>query len=1216
MLNVRTGVQTGNFQVANSTPFLQTIADNQIQARKTGIMYNLHRHSPWLVQNNSITGLNSTDEQAIANNTWFGLRILSLGNAMGASQFVDNSVDGSGVTFIPSVGATVWNVKEDSPAFISGGTITNVTRGIQVDNFEGFGSNAGDGSHASITGVNIMPNAGGIGVRLLDSPSSTTHAKVNATVTGVTINGGAEGVKFEESVSGVVGGSITNNIISSAAVGINISKAETSLANPLSISQNTINNSSQDIGGTPTIGILLTNITGSTSPTISDNTITGPFYGYLAYNVNSDPVTTINGGTISEVMQGLAVVNTLGGPLAPSNLAISGTSMIDFEGTSVNPANNFHAGIYTFTANGTTAMNGINLSVDNVNIDGTDKPSQSSGGIYLADFSGGGTNVQAVSVTNSNIINNANRGVDARGKVDLTLTTNTLTNNGHDAFGSGGNDGFSVIAQQGATIEAENNFITLPASSNTKAFGFSLGNGPNNLITATNNSILFNNNNFAGSKSAKANAGLGLIDAPCNWWGEECLGDLQAVIEGNVNYPTWLISGVDNDPGTPGFQPAANTCIYNRPVVTNPTAVEVCSDVVINVVIPSVDNANEMITKFDISRNTLSGVSFESGANLNSPLTNQTNFDLIKVDVYNNITNATQTVEYVVTPYFGDCAGDPYSIVVNIKPEAVGVATPVDQTVCSDVSISEIVLSNSNNLANTTYSWVRDNVLNATGIPDNGSGNITGALNNITTMDQTVIFTITPISDGCAGNTFTSTIVVKPEPLGVATPLNQIVCSDVAITEIVLSNSNTLANTTYAWVRDNVLNVTGIPDNGSGNITGAFNNITTIDQTVIFTITPTTEGCVGNTFTATIVVKPEPVLVAPSSNTLCSGSNIGSIIPQDMDMPLAVQFHISKTVEAGLTVEGPEAFMGSNIVFNANYIVNDVYRNTTTDILDVIYTVTPISAEGCLGNPIEIVLYILPEPNAVPTTTIQVCSGQPYSFDLDSYILNSGINLGQVTYVYDVIKDPNVNVLSPDPAGIGFTSNNGAISNTITNFGTLPITVRYIVTPTSAYGCSGTPFIVDVVINPISSCGPTVPDLQITYFSPQNTTFLNAQTKNIIVQLNEVAGTNTVGTIQFVIAPISGYIYSYDENLSSSPVLLPPFSTSVNNSEWIATPYFGGLLMTSSTIIPANTQKKIAITITATGNINQNFINAIIFPGSGGDNNSGNNSIFSPISTN
>ena len=105
----------------------------------------------------------------------------------------------------------------------------------------------------------------------------------------------------------------------------------------------------------------------------------------------------------------------------------------------------------------------------------------------------------------------------------------------------------------------------------------------------------------------------------------------------------------------------------------------------------------------------------------------------------------------------------------------------------------------------------------------------------------------------------------------------------------------------------------------------------------------------------------------------------------------------------------------------------------------------------------------IPDPDLL--TTIQACSGELYAFDLDDFINNAGNELGQVTYVYDVTVVPDVNVLVPDPREMGAMSNDGAISNTIDNFGSQSLTVRYTVTPTSAYGCTGPEFVVDVVIN-------------------------------------------------------------------------------------------------------------------------------------------------------
>ena len=168
------------------------------------------------------------------------------------------------------------------------------------------------------------------------------------------------------------------------------------------------------------------------------------------------------------------------------------------------------------------------------------------------------------------------------------------------------------------------------------------------------------------------------------------------------------------------------------------------------------------------------------------------------------------------------------------------------------------MLTTSNNLSGTTFTWTRDNTTSVTGIAASGSGDITGTLVNITGVPQTVIFTIIPTTAGCVGTAITATIIVGAEPLAVATPSTQNQCSDVAITTIVLTTSNNLAGTTYAWTRDNTTSVTGVAASGTGDISGTLTNATNVPQTVIFTITPTSAGlCVGTAITATVIIAPK-----------------------------------------------------------------------------------------------------------------------------------------------------------------------------------------------------------------------------------------------------------------------------------------------------------------------------------------------------------------------
>src|SRR5674476_1686932 len=118
-----------------------------------------------------------------------------------------------------------------------------------------------------------------------------------------------------------------------------------------------------------------------------------------------------------------------------------------------------------------------------------------------------------------------------------------------------------------------------------------------------------------------------------------------------------------------------------------------------------------------------------------------------------------------------------------------------------------------------------------------------------------------------------ATELAHPEPIAVATPASQTICSKGTITPIVLTTSNGMnAVTTYAWTRDNNVNVTGMAARGTGDNSGTVRNLTGTDQTVTFTIIPTSgNGCAGDAITATVLVHPEPIAVAtPASQTICS----------------------------------------------------------------------------------------------------------------------------------------------------------------------------------------------------------------------------------------------------------------------------------------------------------------------------------------------------------
>ncbi len=118
---------------------------------------------------------------------------------------------------------------------------------------------------------------------------------------------------------------------------------------------------------------------------------------------------------------------------------------------------------------------------------------------------------------------------------------------------------------------------------------------------------------------------------------------------------------------------------------------------------------------------------------------------------------------------------------------------------------------------------------------------------------------------------------VLPKPVITATPASQTLCSG-PITTIVLTSD--VPGTTYTWTRDNLVNVTGIAANGTGDISGTLTNNTTTPQTVTFTITGmTADGCFSDPITATVDVQAVPTITCPANIIVSNDVNqCGAIV--------------------------------------------------------------------------------------------------------------------------------------------------------------------------------------------------------------------------------------------------------------------------------------------------------------------------------------------------
>jgi hypothetical protein len=312
----------------------------------------------------------------------------------------------------------------------------------------------------------------------------------------------------------------------------------------------------------PTTGIALTAASGTEAVVLQNNHISDAFYGYGLFAVNAGTLparTTVRGGTFTNLMQGVAVTNTLDGvTYLPSTVGVEDLSMSSFTGDHpAIAAANFHSGVYAFTGGATTSAV-VDVFIEDVSVSNTGKTSQASAGLYFADFSSGaGNRINAV-VNRADVLDNKNRGVQARGaNAKLTVTNSEIRRNGGDPYGLGGNDGFGVYAGVGADVTLSNNYIQNPMTQvGYQVTALFIGVAPAAKITAYENHITRNGN---GSLTGNTYP-IAQFTATCNWWGDADIDDVDALVDGNVLFVPYLNSDADTDVAK-GFQQSPLSCV-------------------------------------------------------------------------------------------------------------------------------------------------------------------------------------------------------------------------------------------------------------------------------------------------------------------------------------------------------------------------------------------------------------------------------------------------------------------------------------------------------------------------------------------------------------------------------------------------------------------------------------------------------------------------------
>lgn len=457
----------------------------------------------------------------------------------------------------------------------------------------------------------------------------------------------------------------------------------------------------------------------------------------------------------------------------------------------------------------------------------------------------------------------------------------------------------------------------------------------------------------------------------------------------------------------------------------------------------------------------------------------------IITDILNNITNSNQVVLYTITPTSANgCAGDPFQVSVTVRPEPRGFNDI--KTICSDANVNYDITANIGNtgsggnnlLIGTTYSWIAANNVDVTGesfVTPGTSTSITDVLNNITNIDQVVVYTVTPTSNnGCVGDPFTVTVTVRPEPKGF-NDNSTIICSDgtvnyslaANIANTVAGGNNLVIGTTYSWVAALNPSVAGESTVAQAGaiITDILNNVTNIDQVVTYTVTPTSSlGCVGNPFTVDVTVRPEPKGFDDNSPIICSDASVNYDLTTNISNTVAGGNNlVAGTTYSWLAADNPSV-TGETLIATNTTIINDLLNNVTGSNQLVVYTITPTSINGCLGNPFTVSVTVRPEPVGLADVD-DVCSDEQINYNIQTMNINLLGNSVASQFTYTVV--------SSDPGNVSVAGKNrpvasvAPITDTYTNTTSADVLITYTITPFSTTGtCAGAPFDVVITIHP------------------------------------------------------------------------------------------------------------------------------------------------------
>ena len=121
----------------------------------------------------------------------------------------------------------------------------------------------------------------------------------------------------------------------------------------------------------------------------------------------------------------------------------------------------------------------------------------------------------------------------------------------------------------------------------------------------------------------------------------------------------------------------------------------------------------------------------------------------------------------------------------------------------------------------------------------------------------------------------------------------------------------------------------------------------------------------------------------------------------------------------------------------------------------------------------------------------------------------------------------------------------------------------------------------------------------------QGNTYNVGDFKDQVVRVRNIGADDSEGVISVFVSGLTAFDVVFDPNMTVANILIG--TTTVNNQDWTTTVLAGGVLYTSSVVIPAGSESKIGLSTEALVAGQDGNLNISILNNSGGDNDNTNN---------